>query len=318
MKTSSQRRGKKNVAVATVEMTYDELIQLGKDEYAEALKIQSENNLFANKKMAKVYLEKIRHAALYCGHLDALCELGERLLYPMYDGAIQADKEGGIRCLKNAAERGHGKAQFEVGRLYQYGWYGVAKNTFVAATWFRGSSYYESLYHLGYLYLTGDGVPKDLDEAKRLFILANDGYECNVGDGYNPAAFQLGKMYLKVDDGNTAIYWLKRAGCDEAFYILAEIYNYGLAGVERNTEEAVNWYLVAAGEGNPLAMLQMGKVYEAEKNTYEAVRMNQKVIQYFEEDGDIIRNDNFEMKCHWAFWFAENKIELLGNEQVHK
>ena len=70
--------------------------------------------------------------------------------------------------LKAAADKGHKKAQYRVGRCYDKG-SPVAKNDAVAVSWYRKSAsqgYAKAQYQLAKCYLNGEGVAKDEAKAK--------------------------------------------------------------------------------------------------------------------------------------------------------
>ena len=70
--------------------------------------------------------------------------------------------------LKAAADKGHKKAQYRVGRCYDKG-YAVAKNDAVAVSWYRKSAsqgYAKAQYQLAKCYLNGEGGAKDEAKAK--------------------------------------------------------------------------------------------------------------------------------------------------------
>ena len=74
--------------------------------------------------------------------------------------------------LKAAAEKGHKKAQYRLGRCYAKG-HGVAENDAVAVRWYSKSAaqnYAKAQYRLGKCYLKGNGVAADEKKAKMYLV----------------------------------------------------------------------------------------------------------------------------------------------------
>ena len=147
--------------------------------------------------MALVSLTAIAQSA------DKLYEEGKKL----YDAQKYAEA---FPKLKAAAEKGHKKAQYRLGRCYDKG-RGVEENDQLAFQWYEKSAnqgYAKAQYQLGDCYKDGDGVAKDKKKAVELFKKAAD-------QEYAEAEFALGKCYLKgkgiAADKAQAKKWLKRA-----------------------------------------------------------------------------------------------------------
>lgn len=116
--------------------------------------------------------------------------------------------------LKAAAEKGHKKAQYRLGRCYEKG-RGTAENDALAFQWYEKSAaqgYAKAIYELGDCYKDGDGVQKDRKKAVELFKKAAAMENAD-------AEYALGKAYLKgkgiAADPAQAKKWLKRAVSNE-------------------------------------------------------------------------------------------------------
>jgi TPR repeat protein len=112
--------------------------------------------------------------------------------------------------LKTAAEKGHKKAQYRLGRCYEKG-RGVTKDEIAAFRWYGKSAaqdYAKAQYAVGNCYKEGIGTAKDHKKAVEYFTKAaqNDNAD---------AQYQLGKCYLKgkgiTADAKKAASWFKKA-----------------------------------------------------------------------------------------------------------
>ena len=112
--------------------------------------------------------------------------------------------------LKAAADKGHKKAQYRLGRCYDKG-HGVEENDALAYKWYSKSAaqeYAKAQYAVGKCYKDGKGVEKDRKKAVEWFTKAA---KQDNADGQ----FALGKSYLKgkgiVADEKKAKSWLTKA-----------------------------------------------------------------------------------------------------------
>ena len=135
--------------------------------------------------------------------------------------------------LKAAAEKGHKKAQYRLGRCYDKG-HGVTQNDAQAFQWYSKSAaqeYAKAEYAVGKCYKDGKGVEKDRKKAVAWFSKA-------AKQDNADAQYALGKSYMKgkgvAADPKKAKSWLKKAvtnpnGGDD---ILAKIRKDAAAGDE--------------------------------------------------------------------------------------
>jgi len=112
--------------------------------------------------------------------------------------------------LKSAAEKGHKKAQYRLGRCYDKG-YGTAENDQLAVQWYEKAAKQgnaKAQYQLGKCYKNGEGVTKDRKKAFALFMQAA---KQENADG----EYAVGKAYFKgkgvASDKAQAKKWLSRA-----------------------------------------------------------------------------------------------------------
>lgn len=112
--------------------------------------------------------------------------------------------------LKTAAEKGHKKAQYRLGRCYDKG-NGVEENDQQAFAWYQKAAaqgHTKAQYQLGKCYKDGEGVTKDRKKAFEWFAKA-------AQDGHAEAQYQVGKAYMKgkgtETDMKKAKAWLTKA-----------------------------------------------------------------------------------------------------------
>lgn len=116
---------------------------------------------------------------------DALYKQGKAL----YD---EKKYEQAVKKLLPAAQKGHKKAQYRMGRCYDKG-HGVAENNELAFKWYSKSAaqgYAKAQYQVGRCYKKGKGVTKDKDKAFQYFSRA-------AKQDYAKAQFALGKCYFE-------------------------------------------------------------------------------------------------------------------------
>jgi TPR repeat protein len=135
--------------------------------------------------------------------------------------------------LKTAAEKGHKKAQYRLGRCYDKG-HGVEENDAQAFKWYSKSAaqdYAKAQYAVGKCYKDGKGVEKDRKKAVDYFSKAA---KQDNADGQ----FALGKSYLKgkgvTADEKKAKSWLTKAvsNLKDGADILAKVRKDAAAGDE--------------------------------------------------------------------------------------
>jgi len=143
--------------------------------------------------------------------------------------------------LKEAAEKGHKKAQYRLGRCYDKG-NGVAEDNKQAFIWYLKSAeqgFAKAQYEVGKSYKNGEGVEEDKVKAFEYFTKA-------AKQENGEAQLALGKCYLKgkgtAKDLEKAKVWLKRAVKNEKD---------GEEIVKELREEA------SQGEVDSMAILQM-------------------------------------------------------------
>ena len=136
-------------------------------------------------------------------NIDKLYEEGKAL----YDAK---NYKAAIAKLKPAAEKGHKKAQYRLGRCYNK-CYGVSENDKVAFSWYSKAAdqgHPKAQYQLGKCYKEGEGTTRNIRKAVEFFTKA-------AKQDNGEAQLALGKCYMKgngVDaDQEMAKSWFMKA-----------------------------------------------------------------------------------------------------------
>lgn len=130
---------------------------------------------------------------------------------------VEAKDGAGLELLRKSANLGYPQAQFYLGRLYEEGGAGLAKNPTEARRWYEraaNSGDRGAMHNVGLMYFEGVGGTKNLTSAAQWFRKA-----ANLG--LVDSQFNMGQLYEQ-----------------------------GL-GVTQNSAEAYKWYLLAARAGTP-------------------------------------------------------------------
>jgi localization factor PodJL len=155
--------------------------------------------------------------------------------------------EIGTQALRNAAQTGDAAAQFIVATRFLDGT-GIAGDLTQAAHWYQKSAnagLAPAQYRLATLFERGRGVPKDLATAMVWYTRAAE--QGNVKSMHNAAVLAAGTE-LGAPNYETAQKWFlsaSRYGLKDSQFNLAVLYERGL-GTEKNPQEALFWYLIAA------------------------------------------------------------------------
>ena len=168
-----------------------------------------------------------------------------------------------LRKFLEAANCGHAGAQFKLGVMYING-QGVKQDFQEAAKWSRQAAdqgYAKAQFNLGFIYEKGQGVKQDLKEAVKWYRRA-------AHQGLEQAQFNLGFMHESgkgvKHDFKEAVKWYRKAadeGFADAQSNLGAMYNRGY-GVKQDLKEAVKWYRKAADQGFKSAQYNLGTMYE--------------------------------------------------------
>jgi TPR repeat protein len=161
------------------------------------------------------------------------------------------DYKKALELFLKAANEGHAKAQFKVGRIYDNA-EGVPDDDATAIKWFIKSAelgYPDAQVQVGWMYQQGEGVPQDFDQALTWFLKAA---EQKLASAY----YHLASLYIDgkgvSQDFTKAAYWFEKGakqGKDWAQYNLGIMYHEGI-GVSKDLTKAHRWLTLSAKQGN--------------------------------------------------------------------
>ena len=168
--------------------------------------------------------------------------------------------------LMERAREGNVSAQYQLGRAYADGSFGLTSDMAQAVVWFRkaaeqGHEYAQE--RLIRLYSEGRDVPRDMEQ---VIYWSRKLAEKRVHDA-GPFFSRIARIYAKGDgvprDMAQAAAWYREAalmGDRDSPLPLARIHAAG-NGVPRDMGKAILWYHWAASTGNGEAMLELGRIY---------------------------------------------------------
>ena len=189
------------------------------------------------------------------------------LLLVIVSSACNRDQSNdAYRQTLSLAEAGYPAAQFQLGAMFDRG-EGVEKNLSEAKAWYSKAAEQglpEAQFNLGYMYLTGKGMPEDRAKAFQLYYKA-------AQQGLADAQYNIGLMFHNNDDvashiANVDLQAIRftRMAAEQGH--LAAQYNLGVwygtgDGAEMDDAEAFKWYLKAAQQGDENSQIVVGGRY---------------------------------------------------------
>ncbi|MGN6291303.1 MAG: tetratricopeptide repeat protein [Chitinophagaceae bacterium] len=196
------------------------------------------------------------------GAYAAMIDIGAMYTYGMgvpMDTSIAAD------WYKKAVETGSIDAMALIARYYLIGYYGDKPNYPEAVKWYRkleSENYWPALVNLGWMYNKGLGVTKDS-------IMTNRYYKKAAEQGGTDAMMEIANNYNSGNppDYINAFKWTLQAALKGNVYgahNLAVMYENG-EGTQKNINEAVKWYRIAAAKGFEAAKEALKRLGKPEK-----------------------------------------------------
>ena len=160
-----------------------------------------------------------------------------------------------------AAQRGDARAQTVLGMMYEHAAAGVQHNDAQAVAWYQRAAnqrFPRAQYNLGFMYLKGRGIEKDLQRALSLYTLAAPQIERAK---LNCAIIFLGDSGFPRDDaqGLDVLEAMANAGNANAANSLGMAYYYGVP--VHDLTRAAHWFRIAAEAGLTIAQSNLGQLY---------------------------------------------------------
>ncbi len=209
----------------------------------------------------------------------------------MTGNLVARDSAKGVELVRQAADQGEPAAQNAVGAWLTNGANGYPKDEVNALAWFKLAADQKNaaaMLSIGAFTELGlAGITKDN-------LLALDWYKKSGELGYTAGMTAAGRIYAMGQgvsaDGGEALRWLRRAAAannTEAFYWIANVYEFGRGGAPKEAVLAYAWYAAipanalervvknaAAGKERLAKTLSANDLAEAEKQSKSVVTAN--------------------------------------------
>ena len=204
------------------------------------------------------------------GDRDARAALQREDIRKVYGELLKAEEAEHYRAeleeLMVRAQRGSISAQYQLGRAYAEGSFGLTSDMEQAVEWYRKAAKWGHEYALERLirlYSEGRDVPRDMEQ---VIYWSRKLAEKREYEAYTHFS-RIARIYAKGDgvprDMEQAAVWGREAalmGDVDAPIRLARMYADG-NGVPRDMGMAILWYHWAASTGSGEAMLELGRIY---------------------------------------------------------
>ncbi|MDX1575064.1 MAG: tetratricopeptide repeat protein [Kiloniellales bacterium] len=171
----------------------------------------------------------------------------------------QGDYQRARTIWRGLAEAGDAVAQFNLGKLYEYGGGEVRQDYVEAARWYRAAAdqgVAAAQNNLGLMHSQGLGVARNPRRAAELWKRAAE-------DDYSLAQYNLALAYFRgegvVRDERLAALWFEKAaqaGLPDSQYAMGQLLRLGRVA-DRDEGQALSWYKMAAAQGHAGAQQQV-------------------------------------------------------------
>ena len=192
-----------------------------------------------------------------------------------YEAAIKMVIKGqftqALSQFEELAAEGNAASQYSIGLIYHLG-HGVQRNPETAYHWYKKSAlqhYPRALNNIGMMYLNGEYVAKNEAVGFKLIEMASSGLAIAKNNLANCYKNGLGT----TQDTRMAMIKYKEAG-DAGYtlgwYHLAEMYEKGSSGIEKDIDQAVQFYTLAADKNLKPARDKLNKLSRLSSRTQKA------------------------------------------------
>lgn len=193
---------------------------------------------------------------------------------------VEHDKGEALKWYRKAAKQEHPNAMFNLGAAY-YNGDGIRVDDVAAYAWFllaskfgsqpatdatkhmkeTGTSEADALEKIGDMYVKGDELPQNSNEAVNWYRKAAE-----IGEAR--AQIKLADLLLNGENATPSNYGEARLLCEKAAnlhfspgaYCMGQLYEHGL-GVEQDLPKAAKWFSAATKLGNGFAAFRLGEMY---------------------------------------------------------
>ena len=205
------------------------------------------------------------------GYIDAIYTMG--YCYETGRNVDSVDHSKALSYFKQLADNDIASGQFKMGLYYELGDGGLEADSAKAIEYYRKAAdqgHGEAMCYLGDFYRIGQFLPLDKAKAFELYTQAHEA-------GEEMGTYYVGRSYLEgcgVEiDTIAAIPYLKAAaaqGVGNAAYKVADIYNYGRAGVTADGDSALAYYVSGHENGSGDASYFLGRLLLNEEKVDQA------------------------------------------------
>lgn len=219
------------------------------------------------------------------------------------------NKETAKKLFQKAADQGAGQAFYYLGE--------VVKRSDDQDRFDKALRYYEKAVELGCdlgllgkgdLLEYGRGMDRDSEQAKQLYeealnrgcVLAN----IDLGDYYRDGV-GIDRDYLKALEYYSA--FLNDSSLtdstEDVYARIGDLYYTGIAGIDRNYQEAIRWFTKGRESGKAHSIAALGDMYYS---GYGVTRNYDTALSYYEEAADM---GNGYAMCQCARWYVNPNID---------
>lgn len=229
---------------------------------------------FDDEELEERYIEQAE-----TGDPDAMYQLGYNYLYGC--GGVSKDPEKAIEWLREAADREHEEAIYELAICYENGW-GVDEDEELAARFYvmaAGFGHWDAQYQAGRCYEFGEGVDQDDQEAIYYYEKAAQKRHYEAKERLELLESDPAPENFYLEDWKATRRYAERG---EAYfqYELGAWYE-----ARKNRDGAFKWYLKAAEQGFAEAQYSLACLYrdmaELNKRTGKAKQYMQEADKWF-------------------------------------
>lgn len=163
-----------------------------------------------------------------------------------------------IKCFREAADGGIKLANLKLGYMYYYNMYDMQDKSLSIKYFLRAAhaGEYRAMLVVALIYEEGDGIERNIEEAIRWYrkyakrVIDKPNFFIVIGAGIMSSVVPIADVRQIVNSDDK--YDLERLGY---------AYENGIAGVDKNMDKAIKYYLEASDAGREFSMYSLGNAY---------------------------------------------------------